>query len=205
MEGPDRGYATRPHRGRGAEATVNGEASDDASPARRVFIMSALPTVEQVSELPTVTEMSVPEEFLDENHHMNITHYLSLGARGIGSRCDDMGLGQSYIDDRRLTIFTAEHHIRYFAELRLGQDLSVHVRFLERSAKALHAMAFLVNRSTDVLACTLEVSLVHVGMDTRRPADFPDDIALRIDEAIKADDSYSWPAPVCGVMGVRRR
>lgn len=166
--------------------------------------MSALPTLDQVSELPVVTSMAVPQEFLDENLHMNITHYLSLGARGVGSRCDDMGLGQSYIDDRRLTIFTAEHHIRYFAELRLGQDLTVHVRLLERSAKALHAMAFLINRSTGALACTLEVMLVHVGMDSRRPEDFPEDIAVQIDEAIKAD-VCSWPAPVCGVMGVRRR
>lgn len=165
---------------------------------------NTLPTVEQVSEIPTTTKLSVPQDFLDENLHMNISHYLTLGARAIGARCDDMGLGQSYIDERRLTIFTAEHHIRYYAELLLGQELSVHVRLLERSTKALHAMAFLVNRSTDALACTLEVALVHVGMDTRRPEDFPEDIAARIDEAVKAD-GYSWPAPICGVMGVRRR
>lgn len=166
---------------------------------------SLLPTVEKVSEIPTTTKLSVPEEFLDENLHMNISHYLTLGARAIGSRCDEFGLGdQAYIDDRRLTIFTAEHHIRYYAELLLGQELSVHVRLLESSDKALHAMAFLVNRSTDALACTLEVALVHVGMDTRRPVDFPADIADRIDAAIKAEN-YTWPAPVCGVMGVRRR
>ncbi|MBC7595668.1 MAG: thioesterase family protein [Kineosporiaceae bacterium] len=163
-----------------------------------------MPTVEQVSQIPTTTKLSVPQDYLDENLHMNIAHYLTLGARGIGARCDDMGLGQTYIDDRRLTVFTAEHHIRYYAELLLGQELSVHVRLLERSAKALHAMAFLVNRSTDALACTLEVALVHVGMDTRRPENFPEDIAVRIDEAIQAD-AYSWPAPICGVMGVRRR
>lgn len=165
--------------------------------------MSALPTLEQISDLAAVTEMSVPEEFLDENLHMNITHYLALGARGIGTRCDEIGMDQSYIEERRLTIFTAEQHIGYFAELRLGQELSVHVRMLERSAKALHAMAFLVNRSTGSLACTLEVTLVHVGMDTRRPTDFPDDIASAIDAAIKANDR-AWPAPVCGIMGVRR-
>ena len=136
---------------------------------------------------------------------MNIAHYLTFGARAVGSRCDELGLGdQAYIGDRRLTVFTAEHHIRYFAELLLGQELSVHVRMLERSVKVLHAMAFLVNRSTEALACTLEVALVHVGMDTRRPQSFPEDIARRIDEAIKAD-AYSWPAPVCGVMGVHRR
>ena len=163
-----------------------------------------MPTVEQVSEIPTMNTLLVPQEFLDENQHMNISHYLTLAARGVGARCDDMGLGQSYIDDRRLTIFTAEHHIHYCAEVLQGQELSVHVRLLERSVKVLHAMAFLVNRSTDALACTLEVALVHVGMDTRRPEAFPEDIASRIDEAIKAD-AYSWPSPVCGVMGVHRR
>ena len=164
------------------------------------------PTAEQVLQLRAVTEREVPPEFLDENLHMNIEHYLTLGARAVGGRCDELGLGnQAYIDELGLTVFTAEHHLRYYAEMRLGQELSVHVRLLERSAKALHAMAFLVNRSNDELAFTLEVTLVHVGMDTRRPVDFPADIADRLDAAVKEHSELSWPAPVCGVMGVRRR
>ncbi|MBK5218146.1 MAG: thioesterase family protein [Propionibacteriales bacterium] len=164
------------------------------------------PTAKQVLQLPSVTEREVPPEFLDENLHMNIQHYLTLGARAVGGLCDELGLGnQSYIDERRLTIFTAEQHLHYYAEMRLGQQLSVHVRLLERSAKALHAMAFLLNRSNDELAFTLEVTLVHVGMDTRRPVDFPGDIADRVDAAIAEHSGLSWPAPVCGVMGVRRR
>lgn len=164
------------------------------------------PTVDEVLQLPSVAEQEVPPEFLDENLHMNIQHYLTLGARAVGSRCDELGLGnQPYIDERRLTVFTAEQHLNYYAEMRLGQKLSVHVRLLERSAKALHAMAFLLNRSNDELAFTLEVTLVHVGMETRRPVDFPADIAAGVDAAIKEHSGLSWPAPVCGVMGVRRR
>lgn len=163
-----------------------------------------LPTVDQVDQIPSVKDMVVPPEFLDENLHMNIGHYLTLSARGVGALCDELGLGHDYIDERRLTVFTAEHHIRYFAELRLGQELSVHVRLLDRSAKALHAMAFILNRTTHALASTMEVALVHVGMDTRRPEDFPADIVERIDIALKADD-YAWPAPLCGVMGIRRQ
>jgi len=164
------------------------------------------PTVDEVLQLPSMTEQEVPPEFLDENLHMNIQHYLTLGARAVGIRCDELGLGnQSYIDERRLTIFTAEQHLHYYAEMRLGQKLSVHVRLLERSAKALHAMAFLLNRSNDELAFTLEVTLVHVGMDSRRPVDFPADIAASVDAAIGEEADLSWPAPVCGVMGVRRR
>ncbi|MGZ5366435.1 thioesterase family protein [Aeromicrobium sp.] len=166
--------------------------------------MSTTPTVEQVDEIPAATEQQVPQEYIDENNHMNIQHYLVLGATALGTRCDELGLGQDYIDSRRLTVFTAEHHIRYYSELLLGQELSIHVRMLERSSKVIHAMSFLVSRSDNLLACTLEVILVHVGMDTRRPVDFPEDIADRIDAAIKDQSQLSWPAPVCGVMGVRR-
>lgn len=166
--------------------------------------MSIIPTVEQVDEIPAATEQKVPQEYIDENNHMNIQHYLVLGATALGTRCDELGLGQDYIDFRRLTVFTAEHHLRYYSELLLGQELSVHVRMLERSSKVIHAMSFLVNRSDNLLACTLEVTLVHVGMDTRRPVDFPEDIADRVDAAIKDQSQLSWPAPVCGVMGVRR-
>lgn len=163
------------------------------------------PSVDQICEIPATTEQQVRPEYIDENLHMNIQHYLVLGATALGARCDELGLGQDYIDSRRLTVFTAEHHLRYHTELLLGQELSVHVRLLERSSKVIHAMAFLVNRSDNVLACTLEVTLVHVGMDTRRPVDFPGDIAERLDAALKEQSDLDWPAPVCGVMGVRRR
>jgi acyl-CoA thioester hydrolase len=166
--------------------------------------MSIIPAVDQIDEIPAATEQKVPQEYIDENNHMNIQHYLVLGATALGTRCDELGLGQDYIDSRRLTIFTAEHHLRYYSELLLGQELSVHVRMLERSSKVIHAMSFLVNRSDNLLACTLEVTLVHVGMDTRRPVDFPEDIADRVDAAIKDQSQLPWPAPVCGVMGVRR-
>lgn len=166
--------------------------------------MSIIPAVDQIDEIPAATEQKVPQEYIDENNHMNIQHYLVLGATALGTRCDELGLGQDYIDSRRLTVFTAEHHLRYYSELLLGQELSVHVRMLERSSKVIHAMSFLVNRSDNLLACTLEVTLVHVGMDTRRPVDFPEDIADRVDAAIKDQSQLPWPAPVCGVMGVRR-
>lgn len=166
--------------------------------------MSALPTYEQVSEIPAALKWEIPPEYLDENLHMNIQHYFEMCARAVGDFCTGVGIGDDYPQERGLGVFTAEQHLRYLAEVRLGQDVSVHVRPLERSAKALHLMAFLLNRSSGKLAFTFEVTVVHVGMDSRRPADFPDDIAGALDDAL-GKTALDWPAPVCGVMGVRRR
>ncbi|MEJ7635080.1 thioesterase family protein [Aeromicrobium sp.] len=167
--------------------------------------MTTLPTYAQVLELPETIRRTVPVEYLDENDHMNIGRYLEVAAEAVWFRYTAIGMGQAYIDERRLTTFTVEHHLRYLSELRLGDDFSVHVRPIERSAKALHSMAFVLDRTRERLAFTFEDMLVHVGMDTRRTQDFPDDIATALDGTIAAAAGLDWHAPVCGVMGIRRR
>lgn len=166
--------------------------------------MSDLPAYEQVLEVPVITRRSVVAEHLDQNLHVNVRVYLDLAIEALGEVVTAAGLGEEYIEQRRLTLFTAEHHLRYVAELRLGDEISVHVRFLERSDKALHAMAFVLNRSARRLACILEATVIHVGMDTRRPENFPDDIGASLDRLIEAH-AAPWPAPTCGVMGIRQR
>lgn len=167
--------------------------------------MTTLPTYEQVLEIPETIRRTVPVEYLDENDHMNIRRYLDIASEAETHRFAPIGLGPSYIDERRLTTFTAEHHLRYLGELRLGDELSVHVRVIERGAKALHNMVFVLDRTRQSLAFTFEDLLINVGMDTRRPVEFPDDIAASIDAAIAEHAQLGWDAPVCGVMGVRRQ
>lgn len=164
-----------------------------------------LPTVQQVDELPATQTRRVPAEYIDENGHMNIGRYLEVGGMALWDRCkSDLGMREDYISTRGLSTFTAEHHLTYYAEALEGEELSAHVRFIERSDKVLHAMTLIVNRTRQQLACTVEATLVHMDMVCRAPVAFPDDIAALVDAALKADD-LGWPAPVCGSMGVRRR
>ncbi len=156
-------------------------------------------------ELPAQIERTVPAEYIDENGHVNIGRYLELGGKGLWKRFQsELGMPDSYISERRLSTFTAEHHIRYYSEILQGEDVSVHVRLLERSSRAAHAMSFIVNRTHRRLACTVEVSIVHVDMVHRRPTEFPDDVAELMDAALKTETELDWPAPVCGTMGARR-
>lgn len=156
-------------------------------------------------QLPAQIDRTVPSEYIDENGHMNIGRYLELGAVGLWERCkNDLGMPAGYVRERQLSNFTAEHHLRYVAEILQGERLSVHVRLVERSDKALHALSLIVNRSREQVACVMETILVHVDMQTRRPTSFPDDVAPLIDAGLALDD-VEWPAPLSGAMGVRRR
>lgn len=91
---------------------------------------------------------------------MNIRHYLELDAEGTEVICEDVGVDDAYRARRRMGVFTAEHHLRYFSELQEGETVSVHARVLERSDKAAHLMAFLLDRTHGRLANTLELVLV---------------------------------------------
>lgn len=162
------------------------------------------PTAAQVRQLPPLLKATVEPGWIDANGHMNIRHYLELNAKGTIVLCDDrVGIGDTYRAERRMGVFTAEHHLSYYSELHVGEALSVHVRVLDRSDKVVHMMGLLVDDTHDRLANTLELTLVHVDMDTRSATPMPDDVATGLDRFIAESNALAWSAPVCGVMGVR--
>lgn len=164
-----------------------------------------LPTYHEVGELPReVTGFIVPASFEDENGHMNIRHYFDLAARAISSVFSRVGITDEYRATRGLGFFTAEHHLRYFSEIHVGERISAYFRVLERSDKVVHAMVFLVNDTTHRLAFTLELIAPHVDLGRRRTAPMPADIAQAWDDEIAKTEQLSWDAPVCGSMGIRR-
>lgn len=162
------------------------------------------PGFDQVVALPAVSEGIVTPDYIDLNGHMNIQHYLDYLAWGADTICSDAGIDLEYRRVRRLGVFAAEHHLSYHRELREGEKFSVHLRPVERSDKALHLVALLLDRTNDRLSCTLETVLVHVDLDSRRAAPFPEDVAADLDRRVSAYAWVDWPAPLCGAMGVRR-
>ncbi|NKY55203.1 thioesterase family protein [Nocardia flavorosea] len=163
-----------------------------------------LPTAQQIREIPAALAAAVTGREIDNNGHMNVVHYLALGSQAADVLMRELGVDDSYREDRRLGVFTAEHHLVYYSELREGDPFTVHVRVLERSDKAMHLMAFLVDDKRDKLSNTLEIMLVHVDLDERRASPLPGDLAAALDRKIADDGALTWPAPTCGSLRIRR-
>jgi acyl-CoA thioesterase FadM len=145
--------------------------------------------------------MSVPDDYIDENGHMNITKYFELGAWAPWARLGELGIGESYIPQRGLSFFTVEHHIRYLAELRLGEAFSVRPALVARTGKAVHAVSFVVDEARDRIACTMELLYVHVSMESRRATPIPDDVAASLDGEIA---ERAWALDVATGLSLRR-
>jgi acyl-CoA thioester hydrolase len=164
----------------------------------------AVPTYEQVGELPVSLNGRVTPDLIDENGHMNLRHYLSFAARAADRMSREVGVDDDYRASRGLGVFTAEHHLRYLSELREGEELSVRTRVLDVGEKALHVMAFVLDETSRRLAFTMEALILTVDLERRRAAATPADVVAGWTRLLDAAAGLDWPAPVCGSIGVRR-
>lgn len=145
--------------------------------------------------------VTVPASYIDENGHMNIQWFFKLGAWAPWLHLQELGIADdAYLEQRRVSFFTVEHHIRYLSELREGERFSVRTAFAGRTAKALHAVAFVVDETRQRLACVLEVMYVHVSLDERRATPIPDDVLPALDADLAR---HPWVADVATGLSLR--
>jgi acyl-CoA thioester hydrolase len=164
--------------------------------------VTTLPTATQVRQLPAKINRAVAADYIDENGHMSLPHYITVAAQTLWERQREIGLATAF--DVGLTSFAAEQHARYLAELRLGDRLTGHVRVLARSDRAMHSITYVLDASRDRLACTVEGVNVFVSMANRRSTTLPDDIAAGLDADIAAQSALPWSADTCGSLWRRR-
>ncbi|QFR01651.1 thioesterase [Streptomyces phaeolivaceus] len=162
------------------------------------------PSYDEVAALPVSLGGVVGPEHLDANDHVNIQHYLAWADLASGLWCEGLGLGMDEYARRGLSQFVAEYHLAYLGELRRGSHYSAHVRILDRGARALHTMTYVLDNGQRRLSCAAEMMAINVDLKTRRTTDYPPDIARALDDRLARDAQTGWPVVRSGAMAVRR-
>jgi acyl-CoA thioester hydrolase len=156
--------------------------------------------LKQVEQLPLFNRRTIPNAYLDAMGHMNVRHYIGLFDDATWHFFATFGMNQAYYDEAQAGAFALEQHIHYLAEVHAGELISIRSRLINRTAKRIHFMHFMINESTEKLAATLEVVGSHANLAQRRTSPFPAHIAAQIDEVLTANQALTWDAPICGVM-----
>ncbi|MBD5829290.1 thioesterase family protein [Janibacter melonis] len=164
----------------------------------------ARPAVEDVLALPAALVEVAPPEWQDGNGHVNVRRFYDLHMRGAHAALTAIGLDDDYRSSTGQSVFSVEQHIRYLDEVHVGDEVSVHLRWVARGDKVLHAMSFVVDRTTGRVVNVLEMLEAHVDLTTRRACSWAPTLAARIDDAVRAHEELPWPAPTSGAVGVRR-
>lgn len=128
--------------------------------------------IEEVADLgqPILTQRRiVPVDWLDYNGHMNESRYLQAVSDATDRFMEIIGCDAAYIAAGG-SFFTAETHIRHLGEVHRGDLVEVHTRVLRAEGKKMHLWTE-ISVGGQVVA-TAEQMLLHVSLETRRPAPF---------------------------------
>ncbi|MCY4070607.1 MAG: thioesterase family protein [Chloroflexi bacterium] len=157
-------------------------------------------SLNDIRQLEKMHQQRIPSAFMDENSHMNVQYYVHVAEQGLSEFLRRVGMGEFYAVADKFGNFALEQHIRYYAEILTGDQVSVHVRLIDVSPKRCYMMGFLINDTREQLAATVEVVMMNIDMVRRRGAPFPDEAKVALDSLHAQHCGLGWEAPVCGVM-----
>lgn len=156
--------------------------------------------IEKITALPAFYSTTVTEDHLDAMGHMNVRWYLAFFDEGGWRMLQSYGMTEEYYRTRNNGGFALQHFIGYWAEVRLGETITVHSRLVGYSAKRIHFMHFMVNNTRNVLASTLEGLGAHADLSIRRMSPYPPDIIAQIKAIYDEHNVLDWDAPTCGII-----
>lgn len=139
------------------------------------------PDLEPVFFAPFVSSvMRVEPTWIDYNGHLNMAYYNVLFDRAVDEAYELAGIGAEYLKSHRHSFFTAEVHIRYLRELHAGDPVRVTFQLLDFDSKRLHYFEQLFHATEGWVSATSENMSLHVDMETKKTAIFPDRVKARL-------------------------
>jgi carnitine 3-dehydrogenase len=160
-----------------------------------------VPVLDRDLSRPVLTARRVvPVDWLDYNGHMTEAKYLQAFGdatdafmRLIGCDAEYVATGGSY--------FTAETHIRHLGEVHAGQQITVQTQVLLGTARKMHL--FHDMRVDGESVATGEHFLLHVSLETRRPALAADYITESLEKIASAHADLPQPKGAGRAVGAR--
>jgi len=160
------------------------------------------PGIEEVRQLPTSLNMTVPPEWEDRNGHVNMQHYLTLYELGGYEILEGVDFGDAYLKVNNFGLFDLEHHIHFRAEMHIGDQVSTYNRIVALNPKRFQGVYFVLNDTREQLACAIEYVTAGVYLGNRRTSPFPNDLYAGLQKILARHEQLAWSAPLCGAMSI---
>lgn len=146
----------------------------------------------------------VRPEWIDYNGHLNVAFYVLAFDNATDTLFEAIDFGAAWRKRTHRSFFAVEGHVRYLAELTLGDDMAVATQILKVDAKRFHYFHTLRNRASGALCATMEMLSLHVDLGSRRAVAFAPDDRQRIDAFAAAHAHLPLPDGAARAVGQRR-
>lgn len=146
---------------------------------------------------------NVEPQWIDYNGHMNMAYYNVLFDRCADDAFEVLGIGPDYVNERNLSVYTAEIHVCYLRELHAGDASQCSFQLVDHDEKRLHVYKEL-RHEDGWLSATSESLYLHIDMSGPLVAPFPRDIMAAVDEMARAHSRLPTPERIGRSIGIRR-
>ncbi len=143
-------------------------------------------------------------EWIDVNDHMNVAYYVLAFDQGVDHLWTRFGITEDYISNLNNSTFAVESHITWQREIAEAEPYVVTTQILAYDAKRLHQFMRMYHADKHYLSATAEWMNLHVDLDRRRVAPWPDDILDRIAEFAAGQGELPWPEEAGKQMRIER-
>ena len=133
-------------------------------------------------------------EWIDVNDHMNVAYYVLAFDQGVDTLWNRFGLTEAHIKDKNSSTFAVESHITWQREIAAAQPYVITSQVLAYDKKSIHQFMRMYHAIDGHLVATAEWMNLHVDMEVRRVAPWPDDILEGIRRYVAEQGEHGWPA-----------
>jgi acyl-CoA thioester hydrolase len=154
---------------------------------------------------PLITRrLSVSPDWIDYNGHMNVGYYGVAFDKATDALLDLLGLGEAYRHASDASMFIVEAHMTYDREVSEGAPLRFETQVLDADEKRLHMIHAMYHDTEGYLAATNELMGLHVDLNQRRSAPFPEAARNKLDAMVREHEKLDRPRQRGRVIGIRR-
>ena len=150
------------------------------------------------------TKLEILREWTDQNGHMNVAYYVLAFDRATDALYDQLGIGWSYLERERRSLFTLAMNVDYVGEVFAGDRVRLVSRLVDCDHRRIHYFHEMQHEAKGYVTATNEILAMHVDMATRRSAPFPDDVQARLAEMKAANATLPTPPQLGRRLGIRR-
>lgn len=144
-------------------------------------------------------------EWIDYNQHLNDAYYAVPFSWATDAFTEYIGLDAAYRQRSGYTCYTAEGHLVYLRELKLGAEIRITTQLLGYDAKRMQIFHAMYHARADYLAATCEWMMIHVDPAVGRGVPMPEAVQAKLAEIYAAHSNLPIPAQAGRTVSLQAR
>ena len=136
----------------------------------------------------------VAPEWVDHNGHMGIRSYTKVFDQAARLFYSHLGISRASLAPVNGSLFALQEGSWFRREVMLGDPLQVLSQLIDCDHNKVVIFHTLMQTRDDYVAAKNEIIEIHIAMDTRRPAPWPEPIQTRLAEVMAAHGGLERPA-----------